>query len=165
MLKNLLIWCVLLLAFSANATHIVGGEIMYKYKQKVGNNYRYEITLYLYVDCLNGAAGAIKDDATAFINVFYENSSELIVPNIFTPNGDGTNDLFIMTATGIKTFNAVIYNRWGIKIVEWNSILSGWDGRFITGNEASEGTYFYMIKASAFDGKEYNLRGAFHLVK
>ncbi len=70
MLKNLLIWCVLLLAFSANATHIVGGEIMYKYKQKVGNNYRYEITLYLYVDCLNGAAGAIKDDATAFINVF-----------------------------------------------------------------------------------------------
>ena len=102
---------------------------------------------------------------TAFINVFYENSSELIVPNIFTPNGDGTNDLFIMTATGIKTFNAVIYNRWGIKIVEWNSILSGWDGRFITGNEASEGTYFYMIKASAFDGKEYNLRGTFHLVK
>ncbi|MDP1747692.1 MAG: gliding motility-associated C-terminal domain-containing protein [Bacteroidota bacterium] len=102
---------------------------------------------------------------TAFINVFYENGSELIIPNIFTPNGDGTNDIFIMTANGIKTFNAVLYDRWGIKMYEWNSILGGWDGRSLGGNEASEGTYFYMIKASAFDGKEYNVHGAFQLAK
>ncbi len=102
---------------------------------------------------------------TAFINVIYENGSELIIPNIFTPNGDGTNDVFIMTANGIKTFHATLFDRWGIKMHEWDNILAGWDGRSLGGNQASEGTYFYMIKASAFDGKEYNIHGAFQLAK
>ena len=102
---------------------------------------------------------------TVFLNLIFENGSELIIPNIFTPNGDGTNDVFLMIANGIKTFNAIIYDRWGIKMYEWNSILGGWDGRTLGGNAASGGTYFYMIKASAFDGKEYDLHGAFQLVK
>lgn len=102
---------------------------------------------------------------TAFINVIYENGSKLIIPNIFTPNGDGTNDVFLMVANGIKTFHADIYDRWGIKMYEWTSILGGWDGRTSGGAPASEGTYFYIIKASAYDGKEYAVHGAFQLAR
>ncbi|MCE9539795.1 MAG: gliding motility-associated C-terminal domain-containing protein, partial [Bacteroidetes bacterium] len=102
---------------------------------------------------------------TAFINVIYENGSELIIPNIFTPNGDGINDVFIMNANGINTFHAVLYDRWGIKMYEWNSILGGWDGRSMGGNQASQGTYFYIIEATAFDGKEYKVHGTFQLSK
>ncbi len=101
---------------------------------------------------------------TAYINVIYEDGAKLIIPNIFTPNGDGTNDVFMMTATGIKTFHADIYDRWGLKLYQWDSITGGWDGT-IKGATASEGTYFYIIKASAFDGKEYSEHGAFQLVK
>jgi gliding motility-associated-like protein len=57
-----------------NATHVVGGEITYQYK---GQN-KYNLRLDLFIDCLNGNAGAISSDATAYIYVFSETSNVLI---------------------------------------------------------------------------------------
>lgn len=102
---------------------------------------------------------------TAFVNVIYEDGSKLVMPNIFTPNGDGINDIFTAIANGIKTFHADVYDRWGIKIYHWDTPQGGWDGKSGSGITASEGTYFYIIKASAFDGKEYAFHGAFQLAK
>jgi len=102
---------------------------------------------------------------TAFVNVIYDDASKLSMPNIFTPNGDGTNDVFTIIGNGIKTFQGDIYDRWGIKMYHWNTPQGGWDGRTPNGGPASAGTYFYIIKASAFDGKEYALHGAFQLAR
>ena len=102
---------------------------------------------------------------TAFVNVIYEDASKLVMPNIFTPNGDGINDVFTVIANGISVFHADIYDRWGIKMYHWDTTQGGWDGKTFSGVMASEGTYFYMIKASAYDGKEYAEHGAFQLVK
>lgn len=78
MIKKLSILLLLVIAFKASATHIVGGEIMYKYKGRSGSNYRYEITLNIYLDCKNGEAGAINSDAVSFINVFdKDNNNEI----------------------------------------------------------------------------------------
>ncbi len=55
---------------NAGATHIVGGEIMYKYLSKSNGNINYNVTMYLYIDCINGAQGAIDDDVRGYINVF-----------------------------------------------------------------------------------------------
>jgi gliding motility-associated-like protein len=73
------------------------------------------------------------------------NCPELTVPNVFTPNGDGFNDLFIPEAQSISTFKMTIYNRWGEKIFTTEDYIHGWDGT-ISKNEAADGVYFWVIE-------------------
>jgi gliding motility-associated-like protein len=100
---------------------------------------------------------------TAVINVIFEDGSELIIPNIFTPNGDGINDVFAVIGTSIKTLHMDIYNRWGTKLYELNAPSSSWDGKTRSGGFASDGAYFYILKAEAYDNKTYDFNGTFHL--
>ena len=68
----------------------------------------------------------------------------LIVPNIFTPNGDGENDIFEPNGTSFEQKSLKIFNRWGQLIFEdYNGI--GWNGRLPSGLKASDGTYLYQI--------------------
>ena len=78
----------------------------------------------------------------------------LEIPNIFTPNGDGINDVFLYGNAEGKKIETKIFNRWGEKIVEWKG-NSGWDG-----HGAHDGVYYYLIKA---DGEVY--RGTVTLVR
>ena len=91
-------------------------------------------------------------------------NSVFIVPNIFTPNNDGSNDVFAVKSNGLKKMDAEIYNRWGQKIYEWHTPLGGWDGHTGSGVLASAGTYYYIIKATGIDAKEYFEKGSFSLV-
>lgn len=102
---------------------------------------------------------------TAFINVIYENSAILVIPNIFTPNGDGTNDIFGILTTGIQKFHGEIYDRWGVKMYNWDTVQGGWDGRTKSGVAASEGTYFFMFEAEGSDGSKFAEQGAFQLTR
>lgn len=78
------------------------------------------------------------------------------IPNIFSPNGDGKNDVFTIKNVSIKTMEATIYNRWGERIYSWSDMSNGfWDGRTEGGNEVPEGVYFYIISAIGLDGKEH----------
>lgn len=70
MKKLFTIWFLLCLTLKLNATHIVGGEIMYKFLNKNNNTINYRITLFLYIDCDNGTSGAIASDVEGFFNVF-----------------------------------------------------------------------------------------------
>lgn len=65
---------------------------------------------------------------------------EYLIPNVFTPNGDGINDVF-MEGDGMDEINLIIINRWGQKIYEGKG---SWDGT-CNGEEMSAGTYYYMI--------------------
>lgn len=102
------------------------------------------------------------------IPVEIERNSEIIIPNIFTPNGDNKNDYFQVSAKTIKNFQGIITNQWGKKLYEWSEWnknifpASGWDGK-INGNDASPGVYYYIIKAEGWDNINYLLKGAFHL--
>ncbi|MEA3316393.1 MAG: gliding motility-associated C-terminal domain-containing protein [Bacteroidota bacterium] len=71
----------------------------------------------------------------------------LEVPNVFTPNGDGINDLFIIKASGIVEYNISIFGRSGILIYEQTAPIITWDGRNTSGNEVSDGTFFYILTA------------------
>ena len=104
------------------------------------------------------------DTATALIVVTIEPST-LFFPNVFSPNEDGNNDLFSITSTGIKDFECNIFDRWGLKMWTLDNAHSGWDGRTAGGVKVSEGTYFYIIKATGWDGKTYDKQGAFLLVR
>jgi gliding motility-associated-like protein len=91
--------------------------------------------------------------------------SELIIPNVFTPNNDGINDIFHFKSLGLSLINAEVYDRWGLKLYSWNVMDGGWDGKSPSGENAADGTYFYIIRAKGVDGKDYKLSGAFTLLR
>lgn len=78
--------------------------------------------------------------------------SMLKVPNVFTPNGDGSNDEFRVVYRSIKEYNIWIYNRWGHLVYKSNDPAKGWDGT-IGGRPAAEGAYYYVIRALGTDAE------------
>jgi gliding motility-associated-like protein len=91
--------------------------------------------------------------------------SRLVIPNIFTPNHDGDNDIFPLIENGIDKVRGVIYNRWGEIINEFDTKKGGWDGRTAAGLECPDGVYYYIIFATGSDGVEYKAHGFITLVR
>jgi len=83
-----------------------------------------------------------------------KNDYTLYIPNTFTPNQDMVNDVWHVSGTCIKSFNCLIYNRWGEKITEINSIMEGWDGKY-KGKDVPDGVYVYLIQVETNDGTVY----------
>ncbi|MCX6180755.1 MAG: gliding motility-associated C-terminal domain-containing protein [Bacteroidetes bacterium] len=72
--------------------------------------------------------------------------SSLFVPNAFTPNGDGVNDIFKVESIGLIEFSAIIFNRWGEEIYQWNNAADGWNGMVRNASDFSqEDVYVYKI--------------------
>jgi len=90
--------------------------------------------------------------------------SHIYIPNVFSPNGDGQNDLLFVRGEGIQFLEFVIYNRWGQKIFETNSQSKGWDGTF-KDKHCDPGVFTYYVKASFFNGNEVNLYGNITLIR
>ena len=86
-------------------------------------------------------------------------ASLLEVPNAFSPNGDGINDVYKVKSNhkSIVEFHGYIFNRWGVKVYEWTDIDGGWDGTY-KGTKVKNGVYFALIKAKGADGIEYNIK-------
>jgi gliding motility-associated-like protein len=76
-----------------------------------------------------------------------EKEPSVIIPNVFSPDADGTNDLFVVSDANFEEFHIEILDRWGVKMFESYSAEKPWDGTNIQGLPATEGTYFYILKA------------------
>ncbi|GIV29918.1 MAG: hypothetical protein KatS3mg028_0984 [Bacteroidia bacterium] len=96
-----------------------------------------------------------SDTITRCIDI--EDDFEIEIPNVFTPNADGTNDEFKVRAKGIKEFEGYIYDRWGILLYEWKDVNMGWNGYMKNHTKAPAGTYYYLIRCVLINGdiKEY----------
>lgn len=81
------------------------------------------------------------------------------IPNVFTPNGDGQNDVFTISTSGVSDFDFHVYNRWGQEIFTSNSPNISWDGRTNAGVKVSDGTYYYVLKAISKSGKDWSSKG------
>ena len=72
---------------------------------------------------------------------------EAVIPNVFSPNNDGRNDVFEVRGLGVQEFSMEVYNRWGQKMYETKSPQLGWKG--LVDNESDlpvpDGTYFYIV--------------------
>ena len=101
-----------------------------------------------------------RDTASDTVHV----TGGIYVPNVFTPNGDGINDVFHVTAGGMKTYDIEIFNRWGQLVFEANAPDIDWTGRSQSGVMESDGTYYYIIKATDYTNKQYNLDGYLQLI-
>lgn len=96
------------------------------------------------------------DSAIINVNVFYQ--QHIILPNVFTPDGDGNNDYFyVISGTDVVSVQQFqIFNRWGEKVFEKNNVRAneysgGWDGNY-KGQKAAAGTYVYLIKLKLQNG-------------
>jgi len=92
--------------------------------------------------------------------------SKLEMPNAFSPNGDGINDIYKAKDNhqSIIEFHAYIYNRWGQKLYEWTDIDDGWDGKY-KGSDVKQGVYYVLVKAKGADGRTYNIKRDVNLLR
>ena len=89
----------------------------------------------------------------------------IFVPNAFTPDGDGKNEIFFATAVGIKEFSFKIFNRWGEVLFETTDPSTGWDGMHPNGKEAIQGVYTWTVFAKGQNDKLIEKRGHLSLLR
>lgn len=89
--------------------------------------------------------------------------SKLEIPNVFTPDGDGINDYFMVESTSLRTINVEVFSRSGLKVYNFNGEgerlkdWQGWDGNVNNSSaKATPGVYFYIIRARGWDDKIYD---------
>lgn len=91
-------------------------------------------------------------------------AKELLVPNVFSPNGDEINDYFEVTTPGDYTYSFRVFSEAGLQVYYSVSPLIRWDGRTVSGQEASPGVYFYVIRSDETP-TETSLSGFFYLFR
>jgi gliding motility-associated-like protein len=88
----------------------------------------------------------------------------IFVPNAFTPNGDGNNDVLYVRSNIIESMEFAIYNRWGQKVFETTEQSIGWDGTY-KGQELPNDVFGYYLKAKCFNGEEFFKKGNISLMR
>ncbi len=107
----------------------------------------------------NLGCGAATDEIT--VKVF----KDVFVPDAFTPNGDGLNDVFrIYAGDGYQVKHFDIYNRWGNKIYSSADINFSWDGRWL-GQLQPSGTFVYYLELVKQNGKKIIKKGTITLIR
>nr|MBP8249429.1 tandem-95 repeat protein [Chitinophagales bacterium] len=98
---------------------------------------------------VNGVCPILSD--TIIIQYQLCPDTTVFIPEGFSPNNDGTNDVFIISGTGGANVSVQIFNRWGSKVYENNNYQNDWGGTNEDTKELLDATYYYIIKV---DGEE-----------
>jgi gliding motility-associated-like protein len=102
-----------------------------------------------------------------WVFLFDARPCDIEMPNVFTPNGDLVNGLFLPIVGdnfSFPIFKCQIFNRWGNVLYEFTDMTKGWNGTSQNGTKAEDGVYFYKIEAQDASGKEISRHGFFHLI-
>jgi len=116
----------------------------------------------LVVTDVNGCSGSESATILNIINPDCEFG--YFIPNIFSPDGNGENDVLFVEGTGIETLNLIIYNRYGNKVFETSSQSIGWDGTY-RGQPVNPEVYVYRVEGKFVDGKEFKDKGTITIVR
>lgn len=123
---------------------------------QLAGQYNYQHIVYNQFGCADTTTGIIIID----------DIGNNYIPNIFTPNGDNANDVFFIKGESITKSSMNIFNRWGSQVFETTNALKGWNGTNQTnGFVCDDGTYFYIIKITLNELKEYTFKGNVTLLK
>ncbi|RMG79293.1 MAG: gliding motility-associated C-terminal domain-containing protein [Bacteroidetes bacterium] len=99
---------------------------------------------------------------SAMVTIVGETQSTVFIPNVFSPNKDGINEQFKIVfgnPSAVESVSVEIYNRWGVKIFDYQSVFGFWDGRTYSGEEAPDGTYLYVANYKLKDSEAVEVRG------
>jgi gliding motility-associated-like protein len=90
---------------------------------------------------------------------------EIYIPNAFSPNGDGVNDIFRPLPVGIVKMNYFrVYDRWGKLMYSSTTYMQGWDGT-VNGQRAPVGTYVWMVEGVDINQKTITMKGTVTIVR
>ncbi|HBH06158.1 MAG TPA: hypothetical protein DDX92_06120 [Flavobacteriales bacterium] len=107
-----------------------------------------------------------KTTQTIDIQVFEIKCDEktITIPNAFSPNGDGENDVFRITGEVVQDYNLGIYNRWGQQVFSTDTGPREWDGTF-EGNPLNPAVFVYELEVTCIDGQNFRKKGNITLVR
>ncbi|HXH20360.1 MAG TPA: gliding motility-associated C-terminal domain-containing protein, partial [Chitinophagales bacterium] len=118
-----------------------------------------DISYTLAVSDSNGCV--VTDEITVVVKTEYE----VFMPNVFSPNGDGNNDVYVpIDFGGVREGTMKIFNRWGSLVYKTDDFNAGWDGTF-NGKELMPGVFIYHISGVFLDGNTFDATGSLTLVK
>jgi len=102
----------------------------------------------------NGCFDTTTKNVSIYLNAL------VFVPNAFTPNDDGKNDIFLPQVTGVDEtdYSLIIFDRWGREIFSSTKTTEGWDGKDKS-VEAALGVYTYIIQYKEIKGIRHKLKG------
>jgi gliding motility-associated-like protein len=105
-----------------------------------------------------------RDTVVKNVNIYLD--ALVFVPNAFTPNGDGVNDIFIPSISGIEegSYSFMIFDRWGKEIFSTIDLTEGWDGRK-NEKEVALGVYSYVIEYKEIMGITHKIKGIVALIR
>jgi gliding motility-associated-like protein len=83
---------------------------------------------------------------------------DIFVPNTFTPNGDGNNDILFVRGRAIRELEFMVFDRWGEKVFETNDQGRGWDGKF-QGKAGDPAVFVYHLTVYCLDGQRFFTKG------
>jgi gliding motility-associated-like protein len=91
----------------------------------------------------------------------------IFIPNAFTPDNNGLNDIWMPTITGFdtETFDMSIYDRWGKEIFKSLDLHQGWNGKGSDGKICMEGVFTYIIYITDLRGKEHKIMGHVSIIR
>jgi gliding motility-associated-like protein len=107
-----------------------------------------------------------KDTAsvTVFLKTFFCDAPYIFIPNAFTPDNDGMNDIFYVRGNAVDELFMAVYNRWGEKVFETNDLNTGWNGIY-KGKELAPDVYGYYLQLKCLNGDEYFTKGNVTLIR
>lgn len=91
-------------------------------------------------------------------------TDQVFIPNTFTPNGNGHDDVFKVYSNVIKSMHLMVFNQWGIKIFETNEVTAGWDGTY-KGKPQPVGVYVYVASIRLTNNSTIVKKGSFNLIR
>jgi gliding motility-associated-like protein len=109
--------------------------------------------------------GPCADTTFIFVTVEDCPMPEVGTANVFSPNGDGFNDVFYLDSKETSKVNLIILNRWGNKVYEFTGSSPAWNGKTQNGLDAEEGVYFYKYIATGLHGEKIEGHGFLHLIR
>lgn len=91
-------------------------------------------------------------------------NKDIFVPNVFSPNGDGKNDILFVYGNSIDQLEMRIFNQWGEELQLLNSTARGWDGKH-RGKPQPVGVYTYALRAVLSGGRVVKMKGSITLLR
>ncbi len=89
----------------------------------------------------------------------------LVIPNVFTPNGDGIHDYFEVETDGVSVYDFTVFTRTGARVFHSNSPRIFWDGTNSAGLDLMEGVYYYVIEEEEGNTTPYSSAGFIYLFR
>ncbi|HRO76175.1 MAG TPA: PKD domain-containing protein [Crocinitomicaceae bacterium] len=143
--------------FGDNSPNVSAPNTSHTYSTTEANTYTVTLTAYNALGCSSTVTKTI---------VINDPQIEYQIPNVFTPNNDGSNDEFLLiNPKNIKELEIVIVNRWGNVVYSSSDLNFKWNGKSNNGADCTNGTYFYTLKMLNFSSKTIQEQGFIQLVR